>query len=173
MEFDQPLYTCKYSGGCSKIDRCFTSLDPPGLSVIGSACNLLACNSHLSEHAPVSCKFYELGDQAFRVPSWIAKHNLFQQGLISHLLDFNIDSSLSCDELVLQFSVDPCSFAKQVLECMYTISKHTKIAVKDSSPVCSLHKLLLVSSFPGFLLRAIRTDANTLLASTPLVLVLT
>ena len=147
LEFDQPLYTCKYSGGCSKIDRCYTSLDPLGLSIVGSACNLLACNSHLSEHAPVSCKFYQLGEQALRVPTWVAKHTLFQQGLISHLLDFNIGSSLSCDDLVSQFCADPCSVTKQILDCMYSICRDTKIALKDASPVCSLHKLLLVSSF--------------------------
>ena len=147
LEFDQPLYTCKYSGGCSKIDRCFTSLGPLALSVVGTACNLLACNSHLSEHAPVSCKFFELGDHSVRIPSWVANHELFKKGLVSHLLDFNIDCSLSLDELVLQFSSNPCCVAKQILECMYSISRDTKHAVKDSSPVCSLHKLLLVSSF--------------------------
>ena len=117
------------------------------LSLALPAISLLACKVHLSEHAPVSCKLFVLGVNSVRVSSWIANHDLFKQGLVSHLLDFGIDCSLGCNDLMCQFCNDPCSIAKRVLECICTISRDTQKAVKDASPVCSLHKFLLVSSF--------------------------
>jgi len=58
-EFEQPNYTCMNTkDGHSKLDRVLTSCGVLGFCTLASACNTLAPLPGLSDHVPVSWKFF-------------------------------------------------------------------------------------------------------------------
>ena len=106
-EFDQPLFTCKYASGMSKIDRSYTSLKPLEFSEIGTACNLLEAPTGLSDHFPISKRFFDLARQVHDIPRWVSAEPLFHELVSSYLLDAGLGSAhLETPDLVSLISAD-------------------------------------------------------------------
>jgi len=85
IEFDQPLFTCKYAGGSSKLDRCCSSLKPLDFNMLGTACNVLGVHAELSDHFHVSCKLFNRPNCTSVVKSWISSSDVYNVESASYL----------------------------------------------------------------------------------------
>ena len=107
LEFEQPLYTCKYANGNSKIDRVYDSLSPLELATVGTSINLLEAPVHTSDHTPISCRFFLLARCGRSLPPWVASNKMYKESLEAYLNEKLIDPSLAVEDLVLQVQEDP------------------------------------------------------------------
>ncbi len=158
LEFEQPLYTCRYvgaGGGCSKLDRTYTSLNSLALSSIGTACNLLEVHHSISDHAPVSTRFFDKFNQSNIIHDHTIQDADFHDAMVERLqasgLKLGEDGGIAEGDCV-------CGFVEGWLDAARKAGSDIRKRRRAVPPTATQHKLLLVAS----LFRALRDSDRDL-----------
>jgi len=153
-EFDQPLYTCKYTGGCSKLDRVFTSLAPLEFSTIGTASNLLGMHALVSDHFPNSVRFFNKSVNAGTIKPWVAKSESFKKHVLAKLDDEGYGEGYSKENVYGRIALDPQGFAFKLQSIFRDAAKLTKQDCLASPPKTTQHKIALCATMQKSLISA-------------------
>jgi len=157
-EFEQPMHTCKYSGspgGMSKLERVFTSLQTIEFSMLGTACNLLGIHHELSDHFPVSARFFQRARLRGAIQPWITETDCYEETLNEALRNKGLDIDKPVEVLMqevlsnkfnshLNSQDDMCRLNKcidEVQGCMYQAAHETAKSSKALTPKTTMHKL--------------------------------
>jgi len=153
-EFEQPLYTHKYEGGCSKLDRILTNLAPIEFSNMGTACNLLGVHNLVSDHFPNSARFFKRAKIEGTVKPWIAKSAGFKMHVEDRLECLGLGPKSEKVSIHQKICRDPQQFAFELQRIFRESAYAVKMESVSLAPKTTQHKIALCSS----LQRAIAED---------------